>query len=103
MSTGIPIIPNNRVAMQILIAVLEDGTPRGKQQAKEALMEMAGRIDALQEALTRAGIDSIEHVDLTPVNTPGIVGDANKPNTEIHTHENGESNNPHTVDAGARC
>lgn len=56
MSKSIPIIPNWRTAMQILIAVLEDGTEEGKAQAKAELLAMAERVDHLAELYERGNL-----------------------------------------------
>lgn len=44
---GIPLIPTWAVAIDILLLVLEDGTDKGKELAREELREMARKMDAL--------------------------------------------------------
>lgn len=49
MGEPIRLVPSWRVAMQILIAVLEDGTEEGKRSARAELMELADKVDKQNE------------------------------------------------------
>ncbi len=48
---SIPLVPTWVVAVQILIRVLEDGTDQGKREAREALLDMARRMDEIANEL----------------------------------------------------
>lgn len=52
----VPLIADWKTATAILIRVLEDGTDRGKEQARAELMEMAGKLDHLSSI--------VEHIDI---------------------------------------
>lgn len=43
----IPVLPTWRVVMEILCRVLENGTPEGKQQARDELVKIGARLDEL--------------------------------------------------------
>jgi len=55
---GIKLVPNWTAAMQILLAVLEDGNELGKQQARDELIQMARRMDRFADEIRAARGDA---------------------------------------------
>lgn len=49
----ISLVPTWRAAAQIFIMALENGTEEGKRHAREGILEMAGKLDELNNELKR--------------------------------------------------
>ena len=52
---SIPLIPNWKIAMDILITVIEDGTDKGRAQAFDELRQLARQVDDLQASINKRG------------------------------------------------
>jgi hypothetical protein len=50
---SIPLIPNWKVAMDILLTVIQDGTDKGREQAFDELRQLARQVDDLQAVINQ--------------------------------------------------
>jgi hypothetical protein len=52
-TNSIPLIPNWKVAMDILLTVIQDGTDKGREQAFDELRQLARQVDDLQAVINQ--------------------------------------------------